>query len=499
MSAMAQTGRESPGQPASQPFASGQALEPHARAIGRGAWVGLTLIVALGLLLRVLYLGRLSLWYDEVVSMRLARSANPLALVHRLWEIDATRAPLHPLLLQVWLRIFGESDCAGRSLSALCGAATVPLVFWLGRQAYGTRTGLWAAWLTAWSPVLVRYSQEVRMYAWLLALTTFAWGMLLTLRERSTWRRHAALGLITAALIYTHPLGLLMAAALALATLINRRAFGLSWRDWVYLQAMAGLAVVPWLPYYFDHPPEYEVGRQPLRSLLGLPIGFIGGNGLTLVVTGALILLGLTARRAPDGTAGRTVWDDPVIASCLLIWLVVPPVVLYVYSAVAHPVFGPARYTLFVAPAYLLLVARGLAKLPLAVALILAGAGAMLSALLLATLVYAPDLKADWRAAARFLDREAPGVRLVVTATDPEHNVEVETARYYLAPERTINPGPIAEHSQSTPVWISVGTDGPREFGTLAGRPATINRALRVVEFPGLRLMEFRGNIVEAF
>ncbi|MGE5755334.1 MAG: hypothetical protein ACM35G_06415 [Planctomycetaceae bacterium] len=130
-----------------------------------------------------------------------------------------------------------------------------------------------------------------------------------------------------------------------------------------------------------------------------MPIGFIGGNRLSLLVTVGILLFGLFGARRGKAGDRRVVVEEPVAASCLLIWFAVPPLLLYAYSRVAYPIFGPPRYTLFVGPAYLLLVARGLAKLPLPHRLALAGAGAALSASLLETLVYAPDLKADWRAA----------------------------------------------------------------------------------------------------
>ena len=61
----------------------------------------LLLVLAGGTALRPWRLGSLSFWYDEVVTMRLAQAPTPAALVHRLFEIDATRAPLQPLLLRV--------------------------------------------------------------------------------------------------------------------------------------------------------------------------------------------------------------------------------------------------------------------------------------------------------------------------------------------------------------------------------------------------------------
>ena len=103
--------------------------------------VGLILaaIVAVAAGLRGYQLGRLSFWYDEVVTMRLARAGSPSALIDRLFRIDATRAPLHPMLLEGWIGVFGASEAAARALSVLCGVATVLLVFDIGRVAFDTR------------------------------------------------------------------------------------------------------------------------------------------------------------------------------------------------------------------------------------------------------------------------------------------------------------------------------------------------------------------------
>src|SRR4051794_17307607 len=73
--------------------------------------IGMGLLVALvGIGLRVWHIDRDSLWYDEVVTMRLARTAGPTELISLLGQIDGTRAPLHPLLLQAWVRVFGPSE-----------------------------------------------------------------------------------------------------------------------------------------------------------------------------------------------------------------------------------------------------------------------------------------------------------------------------------------------------------------------------------------------------
>jgi hypothetical protein len=121
----------------------------------------------------------------------------------------------------------------------------------------------------------------------------------------------------------------------------------------------------------------------------------------------------------------------------LLLWFLIPPTVLYLYSLVSYPIFGPARYTVFVAPAFLVLVAAGLRYIPAVARFPLAIVLSVISASSLGPLVYDPELKADWRDFARTLSRsldEHPGQHAVVIVASPDagSNVEVETARYYL-------------------------------------------------------------------
>ena len=175
---------------------------------------GSILLVAILLVagaLRLYHLDQSSLWYDEVVTMRLARTENPLALINLLGQIDATRAPLHPLVLQAWVTIFGPSDSSGRFLSVLCGLMTIGIVYWIGVTAFDRKTALWASWLCAVSPLLVYYSREARMYMWLVLTTCLAWGFLLSHCARAAVLETDGLRLLPDCVVYSHPLGLLMA------------------------------------------------------------------------------------------------------------------------------------------------------------------------------------------------------------------------------------------------------------------------------------------------
>lgn len=122
----------------------------------------LAAIVLVGAALRFWHLGHESLWNDEGFSWWW--SQQPFAT---LWGAEAaveTTPPLYYSLQRLWL-VFGHSEFALRSLSAVFGTLAIPLVYLVGRTLGGRELGLVTAALLATSAVHVSYSQEARTYA----------------------------------------------------------------------------------------------------------------------------------------------------------------------------------------------------------------------------------------------------------------------------------------------------------------------------------------------
>jgi hypothetical protein len=296
------------------------------------------------------------------------------------------------------------------------------------------------------------------MYAWLVLLTGLSWLVFLSFRRGSRPTQCVAYGLLLTALAYSHPLGLFMIAAHSLAYLQVRSALQLPFRGWMAIQMTVLLALVPWLGRYIDHGTDYPMQRSALRFLLAVPIEYIGGNSLVLLVCLAIIVVGLLAR-GHRSVGLRLTITHPVENCILMTWAAGPPILMYLYSYVSQPIFGPSRYHLFIAPAYLILVAHGLTRLPPLLRWPAAVAGLILSLSLLHG--YGPTLKADWRGLAAWLTQEqlrdtTDPITVVVHPSDPRFTREqLEAARYYLrAPFRVVPAAEAIDRTETGPTAI---------------------------------------------
>ncbi len=134
--------------------------------------------VAVAAFLRFWHIGTQAIWYDEYVTTTDTKHRLAEMVISELPHSEGS-PPLFFVAQWLWLPIAGRGDGAVRSLSALIGIATVPMVYLLARELGQSRhVARIAALIVAVNPLLVWYSQEARPYA-LLALTgvvtTYFW------------------------------------------------------------------------------------------------------------------------------------------------------------------------------------------------------------------------------------------------------------------------------------------------------------------------------------
>jgi uncharacterized membrane protein len=116
---------------------------------------------------------RASIWFDEAFSTYLVQFS--------FWDIAKfTASDVHPpfyyWLLKIWSELFGTTELAYRSLSIVFGAAAISTAFVLARKFFGRKVAWLSLLFLVISPMLIRYSDEARMYtlaAFIVMLGTF--------------------------------------------------------------------------------------------------------------------------------------------------------------------------------------------------------------------------------------------------------------------------------------------------------------------------------------
>lgn len=170
--------------------------------------------IAIAIVLRILNLGSREFWYDEVLSLLLStgqKSAyqNPsdapvvlaqytsllslpvesgvrdIALTVKNLILGLIGGEPHPPLFflsqHLWLRLFGNSEVAMRSLNTFLSIAAIGGAYSLGKIVLGHRGGLILAALLGLNPFFLFHSLNLRMYAPLILWETLSASALLHL------------------------------------------------------------------------------------------------------------------------------------------------------------------------------------------------------------------------------------------------------------------------------------------------------------------------------
>jgi uncharacterized membrane protein len=179
-----------------------QALREMVRSRSRLFWLvaGLTTLAAA---LRFATIGLQAYHHDEIVTAsRVLRGS----FWHAMDAVGFSESapPLYYALAWVWTQFTGTGEVGLRSLSALAGVVTVPVVFLVGRQLRGERAGLAAAALVAVNPMLLWYSQEARSYALLVLLCAVSLLYFLRARDGGERRDFVLWGVASGLALSTH-------------------------------------------------------------------------------------------------------------------------------------------------------------------------------------------------------------------------------------------------------------------------------------------------------
>ena len=389
------------------------------------------LVILLAALPRLWRLEYHSVWFDEAISLDWARLGPAPIWADTFQLIRDKHPPAYYLALHYWQTSLGwfgadQSDAALRVFGVLLGILMVWGVLRLVTRLSGRVEGLFAGAFTALAPLLVWYSQELRMFQ--PAATAIVWAAFFLTAARDHASPHAEsqgrspararilcwVGLITALTfaLYSYLYAAFFLPGLGLAVFLQARRNGSLDRRYI-LEAVAAFAAVallflplarsawavnsassaPGVPFADFLP---NLWRQ-LRLFTVWHTGWPAAVRAAAVLFFAfLVLAGLLLPRRVGRDARPYLW----------LWISAPLLIGSALLASNAAIFREDRYFLFVAPFVLWAAARGagaLARWSPSTGALVGLAGLVLLAASLPVLWTPPLFRENWRAAADYI------------------------------------------------------------------------------------------------
>lgn len=225
----------------------------------------LAIIIGLGFVFRVLFLGSRQLGIDELLAALFVRASSVQDFVLRLRHAIFVASPLDLMAQKAVMSILGDSAWALRLHAVLFGTLSIWVFFRIARILCNDRAALYSTILFAVFPLQYHYSQEGRPYSLLLLLTLVSYELLLRMDRNREGRARdwLLLGLVLVAMLYTSILGLAVLAAQTAGLVLGRNLrqpgekpdsvqSDAGWRQVVIYVMIAGVACAlffPWLRY----------------------------------------------------------------------------------------------------------------------------------------------------------------------------------------------------------------------------------------------------------
>ena len=310
-------------------------------------WAGIFAVagaIAISAVIALWGIGQAPVWGDETASLHFAHLSWT-----DMWKatryVDAVFVLYYGLLHALTLGRVTLFE--GRALSTLFALPTLPLVYLIGMRLFGQRVAIGATVLCSLNYLFLQEAREVRMYALLETVDTASWLAFLLALERRSTARLAGCTMIGIVSILIHPLAVanLGAEIVAAFLVVRERRTLISILSSIGLACVIGVGILVVTAHAAGTAQIFWIPKPSPRELWSAIADSSGGR---LPAFLGIVILAVAAYRAIVRPARET--------TVVLSWLLVPPIILILFSYVNTPIFVN-RYLIEVVPAAALLTA----------------------------------------------------------------------------------------------------------------------------------------------
>ena len=313
------------------------------------------LILILSFTLRLIGINQ-SMWLDEAISVTMAQL--PIDKIVSVFSTHDFHPPMYYWFLNIWIKIFGNGVMVMRFSSVLFSLITIWLVYKIGKEIKDKNLGMWAALFVGVNPLLIYYSQELRMYSMTAMLLTGAFYFFIKLNKKDSWKNILGFGILTGLSFATFYGSIFLTGAMILYFLITKK-WNIFW--WSSLGiAITVLAVSPLLLIQLKMSGQMlnqvtnwslVLGKVNLKNLFLIPFKFSIGRiswypKISYYLIGGIwtiIVFGLATKQ--------------LIKNKIMKWILIIPIVMGVIFSFKSPLMQYFRF-LYLIPILSLVLAE---------------------------------------------------------------------------------------------------------------------------------------------
>jgi mannosyltransferase len=417
-------------------------------------FVALVCIIILASVLRFYELGVESYWIDEVVTVLTAQER-----LHQLATPTSFDKPIsYYVPFHFWVKIFGTSEVATRSFSALIGIASVALIYEVGCKLFRKEIGILSSFLMSISEYQIYYSQETRYYNLFVFMTLLSFRFYIQALKTKKVIHFFLYILISILLIYSHAFGVFILMAQNFFLFFKWNEYRKIAGTWLICQAFIIFSIVPiflpnllhgvpiagkqtpigWIQdpsileplrsvYRFILPRRFErTWRSVLSSYVIGVIVFALGIGINIILKGKrkwfVSLRSIVANHRNDSA-----WGAILLLTC---WLLCPIILPFFLSKVFGPMYLD-RYVISAAPALYLLLAVVITSLRKIVPLLISIGVILIFITPGLHYYYVMDVKEQWREVASYIEANNKEGDIVVFAPSEDGMQQKSFDWYY--------------------------------------------------------------------
>ncbi len=314
-------------------------------------------LIALSFGLRSFQLGKQSLWFDDIITIHLAKL--PLLIgIDGLLNQGIQLTPQYHWITKIWLFV-GDSEWVLRFPALSFSVLTIPFIFQLGKLYFGRQVGLLAALIFTLNPYQIWYAQEVKVYSLLTLAAVGSMHAFVRLLRGGGQKTTIQLIIFNMLGFGSHYFMFLLPTVQFIFILLHFKTYYVYFRKWLLINIVSASILLPWFGYIIFRQ-QFTTGigwiarpilLDPLLTIWNFTISyqeeFTSATVISFLIVLLVLIIGIIK-----------IQPFKPLSQLVLIWLFFHLIIVWIFSQ-GTTSFYVDRYFLVITPALTLLLSIG--------------------------------------------------------------------------------------------------------------------------------------------